>query len=165
MRHLSMRHLGWEPKTGGGGDDDARAHAPGPRRALRRAVEIPCEVVSRYLDEPLLYWATDLSPHGIWLETGLPMQLGEVAVVAFRPMVWWPGRELMVFARVVRAVRARHDALGGMGLEFIDLDGNETRALSAWLRGRPPPLPRRRARTKGSWRALPAPRRGLAAAA
>ncbi len=121
------------------------------RRALRRAVELPCDLVSRYLDEPLLYWATDLSPFGLWLETPVPMQLGEQVVLSFQPAVWWPSREITVFAEVVRVTNGRRasarPARTGMGLEFLDLDFNEQRALSAWLRGRPPPLPRRRKRS------------------
>ena len=122
------------------------------RRALRRAVELPCDLVSRYLDQPLLYWATDLSPFGLWLETPLPMQLGEQVVLCFQPS-HWRGREITVFAEVVRVAngrRAEADAATrttGMGLEFVDLGFDEERALRAWLFGRPPPLPRRRRRS------------------
>lgn len=124
------------------------------RRALRRAVEIPCDVVSGYVDEPLLYWATDLSPYGLWLETSFPMHIGEQLVVCFQPPVWWPGREISVFAEVTRSAHGRSH---GMGLEFLDLGEHEGRALNSWLRGRPPPLPRRRKRSPVE-RALPIPR-------
>ena len=124
------------------------------RRALRRAVEIPCDVVSSRVDEPLLYWATDLSPHGLWLETTFPMLVGEQLVVCFQPPVWWPGGELSVFAEVARSTRG---GAQGMGLEFLDLDQHEARALHSWLRGRPPPFPRRRKRSL-SKRTLPTPR-------
>ncbi|MEZ4440475.1 MAG: PilZ domain-containing protein [Polyangiaceae bacterium] len=128
------------------------------RRALRRAVEIPCGIVSRYVDEPLLYWATDLSPFGLWLEAPAPMQVGEQVVVCFEPMVWWGRRELTIFAEVSRVAWDRERGTRGMGLEFLDITPHEQRALSAWLRGRPPQLPKRRAR-KRSRRSLPAPRR------
>jgi hypothetical protein len=125
------------------------------RRSLRRAVELPCEIVTRHLDEPLLYWATNLTPFGLWIDTRFPMQSGDVVVVCFRPAVWWPGRELMLFAEVVRATTTRGET--GMGLEFLDADEHERRALTAWLRGRPPPLPKRRPRVYGR-RLLPKPR-------
>lgn len=127
------------------------------RRAVRRAVELPCEVVSRYVDQPLLYWATDLSPFGMWLETKFPMQAGERLVVCFQPPIWWRARELMVFAEVVRASSGRDNARG-MAVEFNDLNVHERRTLRGWLRGRPPPLPRRRKRSGESWRPLPRPR-------
>lgn len=113
--------------------------------------------MSRYLDEPLLYWATDLTPYGVWLETRFPMEMGEVVVVGLRPSVWWRSRELLLFAQVSRVVHSRDASLRGMGLEFLDASAHERRALEAWLRGRPPPLPKRRARTEMS-RALPLPR-------
>lgn len=133
----------------------------GHRRALRRAVDMPCEVISNYVDEPLLYWATDLSPYGLWLDTPFPMAAGEQVVVSFSPPVWWPGRELILFAEVIRSKAARGDT--GMGMVFLDITAHEQRALSAWLRGRPPPLPRRRARSRSSVRPLPVPRWALAA--
>jgi hypothetical protein len=123
------------------------------RRALRRAVEIPCEVVSRYVDQPLLYWATDLTPQGMWLDTNFPMERGEELVVCFKPAVWWPGRELMFFSEVVRSAQGGST---GMGLRFLDIDVHEARALKAWLRFRPPPLPKRRPRSKKE-RLLPLP--------
>lgn len=133
-------------------------HAPkSHRRALRRAVELPCEVVSRYVDEPLLYWATDLTPYGLWLEAPAPMQVGEQVVVCLQPTVWWHRRELMIFSEVTRVAWHRDAGVRGMALEFIDITPHEQRALSQWLRGRPPRLPKRRARAGGG-RALPAPR-------
>ena len=126
------------------------------RRALRRAVELPCEVISRHLDEPLLYWASDLTPQGVWVETTAPMPLGERVVVCFEPTIWWCRRELVLFAEVTRVAWTRAPSERGMGLVFTDITEHEQRALAAWLRGRPPPLPRRRARST-SERALPSP--------
>lgn len=131
------------------------------RRQLRRAVDLPCELVSKFVDEPLLYWATDLSPHGIWIETPIPMRTGELVVLCFQPTVWWPGSELRVFAEVARvSTTRRRSAAGstGMGLEFLDMSAHEHRALESWLRGRPPPLPRRRQLPKRRRRPLPRPR-------
>lgn len=137
---------------------------PKRRRTLRRAVDIPCEIVSKFVDEPLLYWATDLSPYGIWIETPIPMRTGEVVCVCFQPAAGWAHRELRVFAEVARVTTARRRTTGvvnGMGLEFCDLSPHEERALGAWLRGRPPPLPRRKSRACVTGRELPAPRYAL----
>lgn len=133
----------------------------GVRRALRRAVDLPCELISRYVDEPMLYWASDLTPHGIWLETPAPMEIGERVVVCFKPIAWWGHRELTVFAEVARVLWSRDVGERGMGLAFTDISNHEQRALGAWLRGRPPPLPRRRARSDVR-RELPVPRFMLA---
>jgi hypothetical protein len=125
-------------------------------------VDIPCELVSRYVDEPLLYWATDLTCYGAWLETPYPMELGEKVVICFAPTVWWPSRELMLFAEVTRLRVGRTASERGMGVEFLDASPHELRALGSWLHRRPPPLPKRRARGVAR-RALPTPRCALAA--
>lgn len=132
------------------------------RRALRRAVQLPCELVSRFVDEPLLYWATDLTAHGVWLETPFPMELGEEVVLCLRPGVWWHARELMLFAEVTRVASGRDLDARGMALEFLDATAHERRALEAWLRNRPPPIPKRRARSEIQ-RVLPPPRYLVAA--
>lgn len=132
------------------------------RRALRRAVQLPCELVSQYVDEPLLYWATDLTPYGIWLETRFPMELGEQVVLCFDPGIWWDSRELMLFAEVTRVAHHRGFEERGMGLEFTDISAHERRALDVWLHKRPPPIPKRRARSSHT-RGLPIPRYLIAA--
>ncbi len=132
----------------------------GHRRALRRSVDMPCEVISNHVDEPLLYWATDLSPYGLWLDTPFPMAAREQVVVCFKPPVWWPGRELTLFAEVIRS--AGGQGAPGMGMVFLDITAHEQRALSGWLRGRPPPLPKRRRRSSSSITSLPVPRYAIA---
>ncbi len=133
------------------------------RNKMRRSVEIPCDIVTRHIDKPLLYWATDLSSDGVWLETRFPMQTGENLVVCIKPPVWWPSRELMLFAEVVRSssVVARSEQECGMGLVFTDITRHEQRALDGWLRGRPPRLPRRRRRTPPVRGGPPGPRLSL----
>jgi len=129
------------------------------RRKMRRAVEIPCDIVTKHIDRPLIYWATNLSSDGIWLETRAPMHAGERVVVCIKPAIWWHARELMLFAEVVRSssVVARSEHECGMGLVFTDITQHEQRALDGWLRGRPPRLPRRRRRTAFLQGELPAP--------
>ena len=129
------------------------------RKKVRRAVELPCDVVSRHVDEPLLYWATDLSSDGIWLQTPFPMRPGDEVVVCVRPTVWWSTRELILFAEVVRSHCTGGSApdADGMGLRFMDITNHEQRALDSWLRGRPPRLPRRRRREAFGHDHLPNP--------
>lgn len=120
---------------------------PGARRALRRAVHVECDVVSRWWDEPVPHLATDLSPQGIWLESALPLELGDEVVLAFRPPRWPKGCEVMVFGAVRRVDlrrRASDPRRAGMGIEFLDLAVGDEGELTASLRGLPPPLPRRR---------------------
>jgi hypothetical protein len=133
------------------------------RKTIRRSVEIPCDIVTRHQDHPLLYWATDLSSDGVWLESQLPMHAGENVVVCIKPHVWWPSRELMLFAEVVRSssVVAGSEQECGMGLVFTDITIHERRALDGWLRGRPPRLPRRRRRTTPMRVGRPGPRRSM----
>ncbi len=137
------------------------------RRALRRAVKQPCELVSQHHDEPVAYQAVDLSPFGVWLETDDPLQLGEVVVACFRPPGDWHLRELMVFSEVTRVVSSRggqQRSGGGMGLEFRDLTIQEFACLAWWLRNRPPPLPKRRRKLLRGIPKLPGTGRAIRAA-
>ena len=98
------------------------------RRAQRRKLDLPCEVITRDWDEPVGHRVTDISPYGVWVKTSFPRELGERLVVSF---VGPHGRELTVFAEVTRKVRSRvGDArASGMGLEFVDLGPAERVAL------------------------------------
>lgn len=115
------------------------------RRALRRAVRMECVALSALWDDTAALVATDLSPHGLWLSTELPLEVGEELVLSFRPPCWpkW-GAPLSVLARVARVglPRRRGDAgPPGMGLSFLDLDTEAGQRMASLLRGLPPPLP------------------------
>jgi hypothetical protein len=119
----------------------------GARRAIRRAVELECELVSPHHDEPIRYALRDLTPFGLWITTREPLRTGEQVVACFTPDGGWSGGELMVFAEVARVTTSRrHDAdpSVGMGLELMDLSDEEAGMLRAWLAGRSMPRPRRR---------------------
>ena len=81
------------------------------RRAQRRSVELPVELMTRDWDEPVLHRMTDISPYGIWVKTSFPRAIGERIVVCFDAP---HGQELTVFAEVTRRVprrgRARESA-------------------------------------------------------
>lgn len=120
---------------------------PDARRAVRRAVELPCELVSYYWDAPAELHLADLSPFGAWIDTELPLHRGAEVVLSFCPPRCY--RELNVFARVaqVRTGRRRGDrGRLGMGLEFGDLSDEERALVAASLRGLPPPFNRPRGR-------------------
>jgi hypothetical protein len=120
---------------------------PNARRAVRRAVELPCELVSHYWDAPAELHLGDLSPFGAWIDTEMPLHRGAEVVVSFRPPRCY--RELSVFARVtqVRTGRRRADrGRLGMGIEFGKLSDEERSLLAASLRGLPPRLNRGRGR-------------------
>ena len=119
--------------------------SPGWRRASRHTVEIPCEVITRVDDEPILVWATDMSVEGLWLETSRALLPKEELVVCFKPTVWWRARELCLFGEVARVSPGLRsgDEGPGVGVSFTDLERGERFALMSWLRPRPE-LPARR---------------------
>jgi hypothetical protein len=110
------------------------------RRFVRRAVTLPVELISSRDDAPVLQWAADLTPFGLWIDTRFPLPHGEHVVVALEPPGWELG-EMTLFARVTRSQRVRDGERPGMGLSFLDIGAAERVALGGWLRGRPPPLP------------------------
>ncbi len=116
------------------------------RRAMRRFVDLPCQVVSSRVDSPIDYHASDLSLDGMWLTTAEPLRTGETVVVCFEPQdgrVPRSGRanaEMLVFARVVRvqthaSAQMTRPAPVGMALELLDLSGPERRRLGQWFSG------------------------------
>ena len=106
------------------------------RRAQRRRLDLPCEVITRDWDEPVGHRVTDISPYGVWVRTSFPRPLGERLVICFTPP---HGRELIVFAEVTRRVpaRAKDSRPHGMGLEFVDIRQTERVALHRALRKLP----------------------------
>lgn len=123
----------------------ASAVPAGSRRGIRRSVELGCELISNRGDIPAGCVATDLSAQGIWLATPEPVRAGEHVVVCFEPGDGWIAGELTVFAEVARVTTTRRaNEGGGMGLEFLDLEGAERARLVDWLATRKMPVPRRR---------------------
>ncbi|MEM9876811.1 MAG: PilZ domain-containing protein [Myxococcota bacterium] len=116
------------------------------RGTPRHQVEIPCAVVRSDRDEPDLFWATDLSSDGLWLEGAQDLALGHIVVACFDPGVWWRRREIHAFAEVVRRSRGQRegDTGSGAGLRFLDLSRGERWALRRWLHPRPLTSPIRR---------------------
>jgi hypothetical protein len=122
---------------------------PHLRRSLRRAVEIPCQVVSPYWDEPVSYLATEISRTGMWIDTPFPLSCGDALVVRFEaPRPRDAGvecdRGMFMLARVRRVeLRRRRDDRhrAGMGVEFVSVAPEEEALLTSCLRGIPPRIP------------------------
>ncbi|MCA9602047.1 MAG: PilZ domain-containing protein [Polyangiales bacterium] len=116
----------------------------GSRRSLRRAIDVECDVLSQYWDEPVSLLALDLSVGGMWLDAELPLDVGDSLRLRFHPPRWKSGRPLIVNAEVRRVdlQRRRFGApAAGMGIAFTDLNPWERDALRLALEGIPPPLP------------------------
>jgi hypothetical protein len=116
---------------------------PDARRALRRSLKLQCALMSHYWDEPVQHFLTDLSPHGMWIDTLFPLHPGAEVVVSFTPP---GGEEITLFARVRRAVTGRRRSDRGplgMALAFTDASGEQIAAMDQRLRGIPPRLKRR----------------------
>lgn len=116
------------------------------RKALRRQVRVPCQVV-RESDFTLVADAClDMSPHGMRVRALTHVSLNTPLLVSFR--VPSAGVHMDVNAVVTRVARGRRRGeLGAtLGLSFVDLGPVEAVTLSARLRGLPPPAPARHLR-------------------
>lgn len=116
------------------------------RRSLRRAVRVETDVVSDLWDGPVPLLATDLSLHGLWLESELPLEPGAELLVTLVPPRWQGDEPFVALAEVARVGlfrRQREARPSGMGLTFLDFERTHEQKLRAALRGLPPPLPKR----------------------
>lgn len=116
----------------------------GRRRSVRRAVRVETDVVADTWDGAVPLLATDLSDHGLWLESELPLEIGSEVVVSLLPPRWPTREPLTALAEVTRVGmyrRRRERRSSGMGLRFVDLPHDDAELLAEVLRGLPPPLP------------------------
>ncbi len=107
------------------------------RRALRRAVELSCDLVSHYGDVPEVHVASDVSPYGLWVDTAMPLHPGSEVVLGFRPP-HYEGDEMLVFGTVTRVVTGRRRGDRGrlgMAIEFRDLSSEQRTMMAASLKG------------------------------
>ncbi len=116
------------------------------RFEVRKAMRVPIDLVSACWDEPVELKASDFSPRGLFVRTGvLALDRGEPVVISFR---MGPGkREVSLFGEVARvSAQRRGGDLGdaGIGIRFVDTRPIDRIRLREWLRGVPPPLPPRR---------------------
>ena len=118
---------------------------PGVRRSLRRALSFDCEVVADRYDGTVLHRVHDVSSHGAFLESSLPLDPGDEVILTLRPPRYRRAEAMTIVAEVARVwLPRRKDDPGpaGMGLKFRELDYDELLALEHALRGVPPALPR-----------------------
>ncbi len=112
------------------------------RTVTRRAVRLKCQVMSDFWDGPAPHVLRDLSSRGAFVDTDLPLEVGEKVVVAVTP----PGVSfpLYLFGRVRRVRFARRKTDGftsGMGIEFERVSGWDARTIERALAQLPEPEP------------------------
>jgi hypothetical protein len=114
------------------------------RYEVRRAVNVPVEMVCADWDEPVTLTTADLSPQGCFLPSAVLIERGTPVVVSFR--LGLDGAEWSFFGEVARVSswRRRTDPFRrGMGVRFVGTRAWERLRLRDRLRGTPPPVPRR----------------------
>jgi hypothetical protein len=124
-----------------------------PRRSVRRCVSLECDVHSAYWEGAVPFLASDLSVHGIWLDSPFTLEVGQEVLLSFVP----PGSSntpVLVTATIAR-VGAPDGQPSGMGLAFTSMRDSDRTLLARCLEGRPPRLPARRVPAAP----LPKPRR------
>ena len=114
----------------------------GPRRSLRREVELDCHVMSDLWDGTVPHPIRDLCEEGMWLDSDLPLDEGERVVVRFD----LPKERRTIYAagRVARSRLRRRDGdveRSGMALELLNLRPEERDVLARSIHGLPPPVP------------------------
>ena len=105
------------------------------RRAVRRLVDLECEVYSELWGEAITHRATDVSEEGLWIQTDLLLEIGEEVTLTFYPPDW--EEPLYVAGRVQRVELQRRLGDGsavGMGIEFEALRTDERRRLTRSMR-------------------------------
>jgi hypothetical protein len=115
------------------------------RRSLRRAVRLVAEVSSTLWQEPVTLAVTNLSAHGLWLVSDLPLAIGDAISLCFVPP-GWPSPAPLTCDGVIAWVslgRRRSDVgrPAGMGVRFTGLPTRTRHRLERALCGLPPPLP------------------------
>jgi hypothetical protein len=116
------------------------------RRAVRRAVRVPCLVV-RQRDHRLVGSHTmDLSSLGMLVNAHGPVLTGEPVQVSFR--LPRSRRWVAADATITRVIHGRRPGDSGrcLGIEFDSLDPSTLRRLRSSLHNVPPPLPNREPR-------------------
>jgi hypothetical protein len=106
------------------------------RRAVRRLVDLECEVYSELWGEAITHRVTDLSEEGLWIQTDLLLEIGSQVTLTFYPPDWED--PLYVAGRVQRAELQPTPGDGnavGMGVAFEALRRDERRRLTGSMRG------------------------------
>lgn len=105
------------------------------RRAVRRLVDLECQVYSALWGEAISHRAVEVSENGLWIQTDLLLEIGTDVTLTFYPPDW--DEPLCVAGRVQRVeLRSRPgDANAvGMGVAFDALRNDERRRLTRSMR-------------------------------
>lgn len=105
------------------------------RAAIRRTVDLECEVYAELWGEPIAHRVTDVSENGLWIQADLLLELGSEVTLTFFPPEW--DEPLCVAGRVCRVdlrVRPGDGNAVGMGIEFEALRRDERRRLRDSMR-------------------------------
>ena len=95
------------------------------RRAVRRLVDLECEVYSELWGEPISHRAIEVSENGLWIQTELLLEVGTEVTLTFYPPDW--EEPLCVAGRVQRAELDRRAA-------DVDADARRDLVSGAWRR-------------------------------
>jgi hypothetical protein len=108
---------------------------PEARKAVRRFVDLDCDVYTDLWGEAISHRVTDVSEEGLWIQTELLLDVGTEVTLTFYPPDW--DEPLCVAGRVQRVeLRARSGGRNavGMGIEFETLRADERRRLTSSMR-------------------------------
>ena len=108
---------------------------PEARRAVRRRVDLQCDVYSEVWGQPIPHRVTDVSEDGLWIETDLLLEIGDDVTLTFYPPDW---DEPLCVAGCVQRVQLRprpfRGGRVGMGIAFESLRNDERRQLTRSMR-------------------------------
>lgn len=108
---------------------------PEARRAVRRRVDLECDVYSEVWGQPIAHRVTDVSEDGLWIQTDLLLEIGSEVTLTFYPPDW--EEPLYVAGRVQRVQLRSRPLRGGrvgMGIGFESLRNDERRQLTRSMR-------------------------------
>lgn len=112
------------------------------RFEMRRSTDIPVEIVTAMGDEPIMLYASDLSPGGLFLKSDLLFDSGLPVICSFKLRA-----DHFIYGKVARAnpMRRKTDrGRPGFGVEFMYTTPITRLRIREALRGLPPPVPSRR---------------------
>ncbi len=105
------------------------------RGAVRRLVDLKCEVYSELWGEAISHRAVEVSETGLWIQTELLLEVGTEVTLTFFPPDW--DEPLCVAGRVRRVelrLRTGDANAVGMGIAFEALRNDERRRLTHSMR-------------------------------
>jgi hypothetical protein len=111
------------------------------RRSLRRTVQVETDVTNELWDGAIRLLGTDLSLHGVWLDSDLPLEPGsEVSISLLLPRmaITHPFEARARVAHVALSRRRTDYGRSGMGLCFVDVNADQSERLAHALIGLPP---------------------------